>query len=311
MTDTRAVRRAGLIAGGLAVPLIVLTVLVGQTFDPLMSWDAAVVRSWEGAVAGTGWHQVFVDVAAVSQPVNDVVIMALLALVFALRRQRQVVIWIVLVAALSRVANAMLKHFVHRERPDVPHQIAGYSFPSGHSSAIAALMGVLIVLTANGVARPALRRWLIVLWVAVAVLVGLDRIFLGAHYPSDVLAGWLLGALAAFGLAPLFGVAPVGRVEPVPAPLALPGSDDKRVLAVVLNPVKIDHAETFKVKVGAAARAAGWDEPLWFETTVDDAGGSMARAAVAAGADVVAVAGGDGTVRVVCSEMAGTGYRSA
>jgi diacylglycerol kinase family enzyme len=83
--------------------------------------------------------------------------------------------------------------------------------------------------------------------------------------------------------------------------------ENLRTLGIVLNPIKVDDPEAFKTRVGLAARAAGWDEPLWFETTVDDAGASMARAAVAAGADVVVAAGGDGTVRVVCSEMAGTG----
>ncbi len=79
-----------------------------------------------------------------------------------------------------------------------------------------------------------------------------------------------------------------------------------RTLAVIVNPIKID-SDAFRTKVTQVARAAGWDDPLWFETTVDDAGASMARAAVAAGADVVVAAGGDGTVRVVCAEMASTG----
>ncbi len=206
MTDSRAVRQAALVAGGLAVPLVVLTVLVTSTAQWLMSFDVRVVRSWEGAVVGTGWHQVFLTIAAVSQPVNVMGMLVLLAAVFWMRRRSRIAIWIVLVGAVSRVANLVIKDAVHRQRPDVPHQISGYSFPSGHSGAIATAMGVLIVLTVNGVDRPVLRRCLTAGWVAVAVVVGLDRIFLGAHYPSDVLAGWLLGALLAFGSAPLFGL---------------------------------------------------------------------------------------------------------
>ncbi|MDX6318677.1 MAG: hypothetical protein QOD35_2077 [Nocardioidaceae bacterium] len=307
MTDTRAVRRSALVVGGIAGPLVLLTVLVTTRYSPLMSFDSTVVLSWSRAVAGTGWHQVFVVIAAVSQPVVDVVVMALLAAVLAIRGRVRVALWIVAVVAVSRAATFVMKNSVQRQRPDVPHQIGGYSFTSGHASAIAALVGVLVVLTTQSVQRRWLRRWLTVVWLGLALLVGLDRVLLGAHYPSDVVAGWLLGALTVVALAPLFGLGSHGPVQPVLEPVSAGSPEDRRVLAVVLNPVKIDHPESFKARVGDAARAAGWDEPLWFETTVDDAGGSMARAAVAAGADVVAVAGGDGTVRVVCSEMAGTG----
>jgi diacylglycerol kinase family enzyme len=50
---------------------------------------------------------------------------------------------------------------------------------------------------------------------------------------------------------------------------------------------------------------------MWFETTIDDPGEGQAEAALAAGAEMVIAAGGDGTVRVVCSELARTGCRSA
>ena len=146
---------------------------------------------------------------------------------------------------------------------------------------------------------------LVSVWVVIAALVGVSRVFLGAHYPSDVVAGWLLGVLVVYVLGALLGI-----VDPRPRttderPLSsMP--EHLRTLAVIVNPIKID-SDAFRTKVTQAARAAGWDDPLWFETTVDDAGASMARAAVAAGADVVVAAGGDGTVRVVCAEMASTG----
>ncbi|HEY7045306.1 MAG TPA: diacylglycerol kinase family protein, partial [Nocardioidaceae bacterium] len=121
-----------------------------------------------------------------------------------------------------------------------------------------------------------------------------------------VVAGWLFGALIAFVISTVFGM--VGADRDAPAERALSSMPmTYRTMAIVLNPIKVPDSEGFKARMGSAARAAGWDEPLWFETTVDDAGASMAKAAVAAGADVVVAAGGDGTVRVICAEMAGTG----
>ena len=306
MTVSRPERRAALAAAVLAAAIAVLTVLVATHNGPLLSFDARVVRTWEGAVVETGWHPVFLVVAGVSQPVVVLVASALTAAFLAIRRRARAAVWVLVIAVAQRLAYGLMKELVHRERPDLPHQIAGYSFPSGHATAIAATMGMLIVTTSVHVRRSGLRRALTGLWLGIAVLVGVDRIFLGAHNPSDVVAGWLLGAFMVCASSGLLGVA--GRTRrPVVAPAAATGPEHRRVLGIVLNPTKIGDSETFKAQVGVAARAAGWDEPLWFETTVDDAGGSMARAAVAAGADVVVVAGGDGTVRVVCSEMAGTG----
>lgn len=73
---------------------------------------------------------------------------------------------------------------------------------------------------------------------------------------------------------------------------------EQRTAAVVYNPVKV-HLPTLKRTVQEHQQQAGWAETLWFETSEEDPGGGMARAAIEAGADVVAAAGGDGTVRAV------------
>ena len=64
----------------------------------------------------------------------------------------------------------------------------GYSFPSGHSANAASLYGAL--------AAQKKRRWLTVLGVAIPLLVGVSRVVVGAHYPTDVLVGWVLGVAA-------------------------------------------------------------------------------------------------------------------
>ncbi|MEV6412477.1 diacylglycerol kinase family protein [Kribbella sp. NPDC051718] len=74
--------------------------------------------------------------------------------------------------------------------------------------------------------------------------------------------------------------------------------------AVILNPIKVP--DGFQSKVGTALAERGVTDPMWLETTEDDPGSSMARKAIDEGVDLVVVAGGDGTVRVVCAELAGT-----
>ncbi len=77
-------------------------------------------------------------------------------------------------------------------------------------------------------------------------------------------------------------------------------------LAVVLNPTK-PVADAVRAVVAAAEAAHGWEQSLWYETTVEDPGVGMARVAVDDGADVVLAVGGDGTVRAVAEGMKDSG----
>jgi diacylglycerol kinase family enzyme len=77
--------------------------------------------------------------------------------------------------------------------------------------------------------------------------------------------------------------------------------------AVILNPIKVVDPDEFRAKADAALTERGFDDSLWLETTVDDAGTTMAKRAIEEAVDLVVVAGGDGTVRVVCAELARSG----
>lgn len=77
----------------------------------------------------------------------------------------------------------------------------------------------------------------------------------------------------------------------------------ERRAALVYNPTKVD-ADQLRALVADHASAAGWGEPLFYETSVDDLGDGVTREALDAGASVVLVAGGDGTVRAVSQAMA-------
>ena len=80
--------------------------------------------------------------------------------------------------------------------------------------------------------------------------------------------------------------------------------------AVVYNPVKVN-LEVLKAAINAGAESAGYREPIWIETSVEDPGEGMAKEAIERGADLVIAAGGDGTVRCVAQAMADTGVSLA
>lgn len=80
----------------------------------------------------------------------------------------------------------------------------------------------------------------------------------------------------------------------------------RRQAALVYNPIKVDE-KRLRATVREMSRAAGWEHPAFYTTTIEDAGQVATAAALARGVDVVLVAGGDGTVRAVSEAIANTG----
>lgn len=90
--------------------------------------------------------------------------------------------------------NQSLKYIIQRPRPNELRLIyeSGYSFPSGHSMASTAFYGFLIYLIYKKVQNKSLKITLIILLALLIVAIGVSRIYLGVHYTSDVLGGFLL-----------------------------------------------------------------------------------------------------------------------
>ncbi len=111
----------------------------------------------------------------------------------------------VLVAGVVGAASLsqLLKGVFDRPRPDlVPHLSEAYSasFPSGHAAMSAATYLVLGMLLARVHRRREVKAYLVLVGVLLAVLVGVSRVYVGVHWPTDVLAGWTLGALWAIAV---------------------------------------------------------------------------------------------------------------
>ena len=105
-----------------------------------------------------------------------------------------------LAVTASWILNTSLKFLFARMRPDVDRliEVSGYSFPSGHAmNNLTLYLSVLLALLLIVRSRSA-KWWFIALFVAVPFLIGLSRIYFGAHYVTDVAAGWSLGLVIAF-----------------------------------------------------------------------------------------------------------------
>jgi undecaprenyl-diphosphatase len=124
--------------------------------------------------------------------------LALLLILGLALRKRKVEAWWYAAAALSGWAlSGLAKLAVHRPRPHIiprlMHGAGWFSYPSGHSMLAPIIFGLGIIVWAAPWPSPALRRAALVLAALFALSIGFSRVYLGVHYPSDVLGGLLLG----------------------------------------------------------------------------------------------------------------------
>jgi undecaprenyl-diphosphatase len=147
--------------------------------------------------AGPKWVETFfLDITGLGS--WTIVTLVTLAAVGFLAMQGRRSTALLLVAAIGggTLLNNGLKFLFERARPDlVAHAVETQtsSFPSGHAmmAAVAYLtLGALLARTQN---RPAARTYIVAAALLVTLLVGISRIYLGVHWPSDVIAGWCAG----------------------------------------------------------------------------------------------------------------------
>lgn len=115
---------------------------------------------------------------------------------FLLLQRKYGAMWFVLITSVSGgLLSRLLKEFFARERPDpVPCiWVSSPSFPSGHAMLSAVVYLALGILLARIEPRPLLKVYYLSVTMALTFLVGTSRVYLGVHYPTDVLAGWTVG----------------------------------------------------------------------------------------------------------------------
>ncbi|MFF3658244.1 phosphatase PAP2 family protein [Streptomyces olivochromogenes] len=194
-------RTAAVTAAVLAVPSVLLLLLVAFSWRPLLALDGGIARTthrW--AVDEPGVTQVFrVLTDWVWDPWTMRALGALVVLRLVWRRSAwRPALWVTAACVLGTVVQQSLKAAVGRARPVWPDPVdsAHYAaFPSGHAMTATVVCGLLLWLLQLYGAGRALRRTALALGVVCVVGVGLTRVWLGVHWPSDVLGGWLLGAL--------------------------------------------------------------------------------------------------------------------
>jgi len=127
-----------------------------------------------------------------------VVAVAAIAAVMTWRSNQPKMAWAFAFAVAGLGLNTLIKASVQRLRPDTSFALAmkikSYSFPSGHAFGSLVVYGLAAYLSAKYLPSP----WNMIVAALLAgliIVIGLSRVYLGAHYPTDVLGGWIFGLL--------------------------------------------------------------------------------------------------------------------
>jgi undecaprenyl-diphosphatase len=162
------------------------------------NWLTTIDSSWldighRYGVVHQGWVTVWNVFCTVLGP-TAFRLLTLVVIIFALvRRNLRVAFFLVISVELTGVLTEIAKYAANRPRPATALVSApSTSFPSGH--ALGVMVGVLALLTVVlPVVRRPLRAWLVAFGSLIVIAIGIGRVVLNVHYPSDVVAGWALG----------------------------------------------------------------------------------------------------------------------
>jgi undecaprenyl-diphosphatase len=195
----------GFLVGGLLIVLLLLgfawvanLVREGQTQD----FDIRMLRAFRQAgdpslPIGPAWlGGAALDITALGSGTVLGVVVAGLAGFMLLQGLRRTALFVVVASCGGWVLNSLLKEFFERPRPDiVPHlrEVLTLSFPSGHAMTSAAVYLTLGALLMRIAERRTTKIYCMALAMFLTVLIGVTRVYLGVHYPTDVLAGWMIG----------------------------------------------------------------------------------------------------------------------
>jgi undecaprenyl-diphosphatase len=171
------------------------------------------------AKARTPWFTVMaVDLTALGSVTLVVLVSTIALCVLLLLKDRMGALQLVAASVGAGILTTTIKNYIDRPRPPRPEvvtqliQVSGLSYPSGHSLAAASLYLTVAILVCRHLQKTGHQIAILAMTIGIILLVGISRIYLGVHYPSDVASGISLGAAWALLLAGCFSFFPVPNV---------------------------------------------------------------------------------------------------
>ncbi|MFE1597036.1 phosphatase PAP2 family protein [Nocardia sp. NPDC058705] len=190
-------RRTPVVMALIATAAVLITVLTWEVTTGVTTMD---IRVLDWMIAHRG--EALTDIATVITDLGDTLSMVILAAVtigwLALRRNLPLAALVAVTSMGAGVLVWVIKRLVGRHRPPEASRLVfepSLSYPSGHTLGSTVVVGIVAIVLIPQLTKHWIRLAATVLAVAFPAAVGLSRIYLGVHWTTDVLAGWIIGLL--------------------------------------------------------------------------------------------------------------------
>jgi undecaprenyl-diphosphatase len=196
-------RERGTLIATAAVLLLIagFALLAGEVAEEQTeSFDRAILRGLrdaDGQPRGPYWLQTaLLNLSALGSTAVTTLVVVLASAFLLLKRRARLALLVIGCGVGAAIAIVVLKDHVGRERPMIVvalESARGLSFPSGHSLIASAIYPTLGILLSTAFVDRRLKVFTIATAVVLALVIGFTRVYLGVHYPTDVIGGWMLG----------------------------------------------------------------------------------------------------------------------
>lgn len=184
--------------------------------ETLVSYDTKITNTIL-SYRNSNLTDYFTFVTYIGDVYGYLVVLLLSAIIsLAVFKRWKYMVQITLVLFLSALSNVVLKRVINRARPDIEHLVAveTLSYPSGHAMSAMAFYGFLIYLFYRFKMNKYLKFSSILLLTLLILSIGLSRIYLGVHFPSDIAGGFIAGAIWVIFCIVLFDLIELFRSDP-------------------------------------------------------------------------------------------------
>ena len=188
----------------------------GLKSQSLATYDTSITDTVTGA-RSPFLTTYFKFVTEVGDAMGYLIVFVLCTLLFYLMfRNWEYVVQISVVMILALSSNLILKEIINRARPDAEHLVTveTLSYPSGHAMMAMAFYGFLIYLVSTFKMNFFLRSTIILLLAVLILSIGVSRIYLGVHYPSDIAGGYIAGLIWVIFCAMVFNLIKIFKRDP-------------------------------------------------------------------------------------------------